>query len=103
MNGSRPICRARQTDDVEVFPFSGEAKVRWRIGLHLLVGGKARLHLRRSLAGDGPRLGPINGLAIAIEPRAHIQQDGSHFIGNCPICARPDTQQQIAVLADDIH
>ena len=102
MHRSGSILRAGKADHVQVAALLCEAEIGCGVGLHLLVGGKAGLDFGRPFAIDRPGFGAIDGLAVAVKPCAHLQQDCAHLIGNSAIRARSDAEQQIAILADSI-
>ena len=51
---------------------------------------------------DEPRARAINGLAIGLEPCAHLEQDGARLLGNGAVGFWSHVEQQITVFADHI-
>ena len=57
----------------------------------------------RFTIGAGPRMGPVDGFAVLLEPCAKRYQARHLDRWNCAISLRTNVEQKVAVLADDIH
>ena len=103
MNGCGAVCGASHADRVNIGTLRGKSKIRRCVGFCIRVVAKAGLNLGGTFAENFPRLGAVDGFAVLVEPGADFQQSRAHLVRNRAVWPRSDVQEQVAVLADDVH